>query len=397
MKNNYSRNLFAGNLEVNITEEEMRKIFGRYGHLVDVDIKRPPPGTGNAYAFIRYENLDMAHRAKIELSGQYIGKFQCKIGYGKLNPTSKVWVGGLGSWCSESLLWKEFDRFGAIKRIDYRKGEPWAHIYYEVLDAAQAAVQEMRGFPLGGPDKRLRIDFADLDVPTDEPGDDYGGRRSSSGYPPSRSGRYTYVDDWQGGSRRVERSSSRHRSLDYSPPPPMVRSELTNAQTIGDICRKTPKVWDGGLILKNSLFPTKLHLIEGDRRIADDLTSGDEGKNHLKITQRLRLDQSKLDDVTKRMNSMSSHAIFLGLSTSAAVELAGPEVQSRPLRNLISYLKQKEAAGVISLSDTRQQGVLYCFPPCQYSMDLLRREAPNLLEEGKEDFLVVVVVCGSHV
>ena len=339
----------------------------------------------------------MAHRAKIELSGQYIGKFQCKIGYGKLNPTSKVWVGGLGSWCSESLLWKEFDRFGAIKRIDYRKGEPWAHIYYDVLDAAQAAVQEMRGFPLGGPDKRLRIDFADLDVPTDEPGDDYGGRRSSSGYPPSRSGRYTYVDDWQGGSRRVERSSSRHRSFDYSPPPPMVRSELTNAQTIGDICRKTPKVWDGGLILKNSLFPTKLQLIEGDRRIADDLTSGDEGKNHLKITQRLRLDQSKLDDVTKRMNSMSSHAIFLGLSTSAAVELAGPEVQSRPLRNLISYLKQKEAAGVISLSDTRQQGVLYCFPPCQYSMDLLRREAPNLLEEGKEDFLVVVVVCGSHV
>jgi len=135
----------------------------------------------------------------------------------------------------------------------------------------------------------------------------------------------------------------------------MPRSELTNAQTIGDICRKTPKVWDGGLILKNSLFPTKLHLIEGDRRIADDLTSGDDGKNHLKITQRLRLDQSKLDDVTRRMNSASSHAIFLGLSTSATVEFAGPEVQSRPLRNLISYLKQKEAAGVISLSDTRCQ------------------------------------------
>jgi len=133
---------------VNITEEEMRKIFGRYGHLIDVDIKRPPPGTGNAYAFLRFENLDMAHRAKFELSGQYIGKFQCKIGYGKMNPTTKVWVGGLGSWCSESLLWKEFDRFGAIKRIDYRKGEPWAHIYYDVLDAAQAAVQEMRGFPL---------------------------------------------------------------------------------------------------------------------------------------------------------------------------------------------------------------------------------------------------------
>ena len=63
------RNLFVGNLELNITEEELRKIFGAHGTLVDIDIKRPLPGTGNAFAFVRYENLDMAHRAKQELSG----------------------------------------------------------------------------------------------------------------------------------------------------------------------------------------------------------------------------------------------------------------------------------------------------------------------------------------
>ena len=159
-----TRTLFTGNLELNITEEEIRRIFGRYGNLLDVDIKRPPPGTGNAYAFIRYENLDMSHRAKVELSGQYIGKFQCKIGYGKVHATTKVWVGGLGCWCSPSLLWKEFDRFGAIKEVEYREGDSQAHVQYENIDAAQAAVQEMRGHPLGGPDKRLRIDFADLDV-----------------------------------------------------------------------------------------------------------------------------------------------------------------------------------------------------------------------------------------
>merc|ERR1712037_799934 len=48
--------------------------------------------------------------------------------------------------------------------IEYRTGDTQAHVYYENIDAAQAAVQEMRGHPLGGPDKRLRIDFADLDV-----------------------------------------------------------------------------------------------------------------------------------------------------------------------------------------------------------------------------------------
>ena len=74
---------------------------------------------------------------------------------------------------------------------------------------------------------------------------------------------------------------------------------------------KTQKVWDGGLILKNSLFPTKLHIIEGDQHMADSLKD-ETGKPNLKITQRLRLDQSKLDDVTKRMTSTRSHAVFLG-------------------------------------------------------------------------------------
>ena len=30
------RTLFAGNLELNITDEEMKRIFGRYGELVSV-------------------------------------------------------------------------------------------------------------------------------------------------------------------------------------------------------------------------------------------------------------------------------------------------------------------------------------------------------------------------
>jgi len=59
-------------------------------------------------------------RAKTELSGQYIGKFQCKIGYGKVNATPKVWVGGLGAWCTQQLLEGEFDRFGAIQKIEVR-------------------------------------------------------------------------------------------------------------------------------------------------------------------------------------------------------------------------------------------------------------------------------------
>lgn len=397
-----TRTLFTGNLELNITEDEIRRIFGRYGNLLDIDIKRPPPGTGNAYAFIRYENLDMAHRAKVELSGQYIGKFQCKIGYGKVNATTKVWVGGLGSWCSRDLLWKEFDRFGAIKDIEYRSGDSQAHVSYENIDAAQAAVQEMRGHPLGGPDKRLRIDFADLDVvPTTRRDVDYdknggrsgGGRASTSRRDDYRRGNDDYEPrGGRSGGRRTPESGE-----DYSPNHHREKtySHLANVTSINDVGHKTPKVWDGGLILKNSLFPTKLHLVEGDRHIADALLD-ETGKPNLKITQRLRLDKAKLEDVTRRMTNTRAHAVFLGLANLNSIQHDNPDVQSRPLRNLISYLKQKEAAGVISMAaPDATQGVLYCFPPCPYSLDLLRREAPDLADEGKDDFLVVVVVCGN--
>lgn len=161
-----TRTLFAGNLEINISEEELRRIFGKYGVLEDIDIKRPAPGTGNAFAFITFQNLDMAHRSKVELSGQYIGKFQCKIGYGKVTPTTRIWVGGLGSWTSVTQLEREFDRFGVIKKIEYQKGDSHAYILFESIEAAQAAVKEMRGFALGGPDRRLRIDFSDTNPPT---------------------------------------------------------------------------------------------------------------------------------------------------------------------------------------------------------------------------------------
>lgn len=70
----------------------------------------------------------------------------------------------------------------------------------------------------------------------------------------------------------------------------------------------------------------------------------------------------------------------------------------RPLRNLVTYLKQKEAAGVISLlnKETEATGVLYAFPPCDFSSELLKRKCHNVTEEGlKEDHLVIVVVRGG--
>ncbi|XP_073974264.1 RNA-binding protein spenito [Rhodnius prolixus] len=443
-----TRTLFAGNLEVNISDEELRRIFGRYGIVEDIDIKRPLPGTGNAYAFVRYQNLDMAHRSKVELSGQYIGKFQCKIGYGKATPTTRIWVGGLGAWTSLSQLEREFDRFGAIKKIDYLKGDTQAYILYDSIDAATAAVKEMRGFPLGGPEHKLRVDFADVNpVPPMKPkplpgeeiggefrvrdaypypdphyeawneGDYYargfrgrGGAAGAAGWPGDRRGaaarpayRGNYSEEeW----RRPEEYDGRYKrpgSGEGSPGAGSVESDdaqnchLSSIRLLSDLAKKCTTVWSGALILKNSLFPTKCHLTDGDREIIDLLMKDEEGKPLLRITQRLRLDQPKLDDVSKRISSSTSHAIFLGLTGTTTIQ-TDTTVQTRPLRNLVSYLKQKEAAGVISLinKDTEITGVLYAFPPCSFSADLLKRTAHSLSPDTlKEDHLVIVVVRGG--
>lgn len=465
-----TRTLFAGNLEINISDEELKRIFGKYGIVEDIDIKRPPPGTGNAFAFVRYQNLDMAHRAKVELSGQYIGKFQCKIGYGKATPTTRIWIGGLGAWTSVTQLEREFDRFGAIKKIEYQKGDPCAYILYESIEAAQAAVKEMRGFPLGGPERKLRIDFSDVvpgapyrpkgpPPPYGEESEEYrripgeypvypeisyeesaipyapypprpyrgrGGFRGRGAYrgihhpyhidhrprppieenwdrPPadtdyeSRPGRS--ISREPGAVRSRSRSRGRRSPVDSDSDSSSRRTVLSSVRTLPEVARKCTTIWQGALILKSSLFPAKCHLTDGDADIVDGLMKDEDGKHHLRITQRLRLDQPKLDDVQKRISTSSSHAIFLGLAGSTSTlpsEESG--VQTRPLRNLVSYLKQKEAAGVISLlnKETEATGVLYAFPPCEFSSDLLKRTCHNLSEEGlKEDHLVIVVVRGG--
>ena len=92
------------------------------------------------------------------------------------------------------------------------------------------------------------------------------------------------------------------------------------------------------------------------------------------------------------------YCIFMCFISDVVPLPEGMECQSRPLKNLVSYLKQKDAAGVISLSNKSadQSGVLYAFPPCNFSLDLLKRVSRDLTDEGsKDDHLVVVVVKGG--
>lgn len=506
---NANRTLFVGNIDVDITEADIRSIFERYGVIEEIDIKRPQKqGIGNAYAFIKYYNVDMAHRAKVDMSGRYIGRYQCKIGYGKPTSTNCLWIGGLGPWVRADVLEQEFDRFGVINRIEWPHGKGYAYVLFDSVDAAQAANTAMRGAALGGPDHRIRVDYADeshmpshsksprqssvcddskkseriyQDFPDSRKHrDDYRDRpRSEREYNPSNDGRnpdnsemeryrkddYDRMNSVSSDRRRqtskydeertyrnypVVHSSkdyvpNREREIDrevsrYSPEvkrrrtvsPGSIRSRddrdrlsesehrdrkrtsstglsLANVETcnsVEELSKCLHVVWKGALVLKNSAFAARMHLVSGDVHLVDTLmrdTSSTE-MPVLKITQRLRLDLPKLEEVGKRVSTSGTngHAILLAMPGSPdAVEESNSSVQQRPLRNLISYLKQKEAAGVISLppnpgKDKDNIGVLHAFPPCTFGNEYLIKRAPKLTcDLSKDDHLVIIVVRGA--
>ena len=196
--------------------------------------------------------------------------------------------------------------------------------------------------------------------------------------------------------------------------PPML-----TAESLSDFAKNFPVTWRGNLLLKNTAFPCRMLLIGGDPTIAELLVKAkDDAVPVLKITQRLRLEQPRLDEVNKRIASAGpkGHCLLLALpgnipSNSSSPEGSTDAPQYCPLRSLVSYLTQKEAAGIVSLSEHESvdggssdqvsdsgnmTGVLYAFPPCNFAHDLLLKVAPNLgPEPSKEDHIVAVVMRGA--
>lgn len=467
-----TRTLFVGNLEHTITKEELMRIFDHYGSIDEIDVKRPPNGVP-AYAFIKYLELEAAASAKNQMFGRDIKGRPIKVGYGKTLPSPRLWVGGLGNWCSVDLLTREFDRFGALRLVTYIKGDRHAFVEFESIDAASAAHAEMRGFPLGGPDRKIKIDYAEIKRQNDDRNDrkdhenrndndrDYNRGGNNYNRFDNQSNYTTYRGRSNNGNRdrdfddRQDRRRSRSRSpINGDKNASKVRSSPTKPssppRTVNDNHSTTPKssndnsvkadsgenqtpsksvsqnesskpqenlvdiakrfvvAWKGAFALKNSAFPVRMHLIGGNPDVANFYlrgigTAAGPAIKILNITQRLRLDPPKLDEVSRRVQQSGAggHCMLLALPTGDDVELDGA-FQRRPLKSLVTYFKKKEAAGVIMLSSEgsegklEETGMLHAFPPCEFSQQQLLKAAPNAgVEPSKEDHLVIVVVKGT--
>uniref|UniRef100_A0A8C6DR20 SPOC domain-containing protein n=1 Tax=Moschus moschiferus TaxID=68415 RepID=A0A8C6DR20_MOSMO len=161
--------------------------------------------------------------------------------------------------------------------------------------------------------------------------------------------------------KKTRESERNHRTTEAEPKPlEEPKHETKKLKNLSEYAQTLQLGWNGLLVLKNSCFPTSMHILEGDQGVISSLlkdhTSGSK-LTQLKIAQRLRLDQPKLDEVTRRIKQGSPNGYAVLLATHGTASGPGsegmptvePGLQRRLLRNLVSYLKQKQAAGVISL------------------------------------------------
>lgn len=456
-----TRTLFVGNLELMISDDQLHLVFCRYGFVEDIDVKRSASGKGNAYAFVRYQNVDMAHKAKVELSGQYLGSLECKIGYGKPIPSSKIYVAGFSPRTTPVQLAQEFDLYGAIKEFEFFKGNLCAHILFITTDGAIAAVERTRGVAFGGPEYRLRVDFIyngvnsssssssfceDIASNAEELREfncqDKTYQCSSSGENPTEitcknqpenegSSEFSSIKSdclpWPHSFSDIDSHQSFTPSpvnydVDYEKEEAIQSAEpldfngtlsklelkcdsvdfeeneavqparsLDFVCSLTDLARKCVIVRKGSLVLKECKFPVKFHLTFGDSNV---LNSVMKNNGLLPITQRLKLEEFKLKTVPEHLDMTETYSVFLIMPCAySALDCHDTFYEIRTLHTLVSYFTKIRSVGVIPIKVSERFGIMYVFPPSEYSAYLLKKTSTNLSSESlKEDHLVILVI-----
>ncbi|KAJ8407113.1 hypothetical protein AAFF_G00287890 [Aldrovandia affinis] len=101
--------LFVGNLPTDLTEEDFRKLFAKYGEASEVFINRD-----RGFGFIRLETRTLAEIAKAELDGTVMRSRPIRVRFATHG--SALTVRNLSPVVSNELLEQAFSQFGPVER-----------------------------------------------------------------------------------------------------------------------------------------------------------------------------------------------------------------------------------------------------------------------------------------
>ncbi|ESN91188.1 hypothetical protein HELRODRAFT_182160 [Helobdella robusta] len=390
---NATRTLFIGNLDYEITAEELATIFGRYGIVEDIDIKRSTLQMhSSVYAFIRFVNLEMARRAKAEMSGQYIRKFQCRIGYGKHVPSNCLWVGGLGPQTTREDLDKCFGSFNPLK-VEWSPGRYYAYIIFGSLEQATSVLNTLQGHEIN-PGCFIRLDYSDENHITmlmssqnlAKSQDDKGNVSPAHIVNSTASSMPNAVN-----SSNLITIKAPNKVFDVIPQ--NLKIILSEVDNLKSLAKNLQVIWEGNLAAKLSTFPIKIHMQCGHVKLIDDLLKG---LTTLKFNKLLQIDSPTFPSVINFINSDDSECSLLFAVSSEETKPENSE-NIKPFKSLLAYLKKKQSVGVTLLPDNSSpdkiKGVIHWFAPELHTKDLIQVLCPKISEDSllKQEYLFAVL------
>ncbi|KAH9285043.1 Uncharacterized protein ECG_02667 [Echinococcus granulosus] len=187
---------------------------------------------------------------------------------------------------------------------------------------------------------------------------------------------------------------------------------------------KLQLVWRGCMSLKNERASVRMLYLAGNQDLirtclqlmtaVSDETGG--AAWALRIAQRMRLGNSQLEAVQWKLREPANYCMCLALaagspppppstntapttatiSQRAYMEDSYFAQQNMILQNVITYLQDKTAAGIISCPSSQENPfVMHIFPPCDFTTAQLRCLSPELqqtLTQSAIPFMLIVVV-----
>uniref|UniRef100_A0A0N4ZPH0 RRM domain-containing protein n=1 Tax=Parastrongyloides trichosuri TaxID=131310 RepID=A0A0N4ZPH0_PARTI len=402
-----TRTLFVGNMPADISENEIRKTFEQYGTIEDIDIKNPAD-TNAAYAFVLFQKLQSAIDALKNEHDKSIrpNSNKCKIGYGKSQPSSRLWIGGLGPWASVDQILKAFEKFGVVEVVDYKEGDDIAYIKFDSQSSAFEAFNTMKGYTFDRDDTHILVDYAKEDTnriklhsstkkdvkDTSVRHDRHRDRRSRdrsrsrSSSPSTHRTHSSTKKDFRkrghsissdSGSDVPSRKKAHTRSPIEIPKSPEVR-----LSSLEEMEKKLAATWIGKITIKKQEYMIKGFRIVGEEKLVQQVLRDELGVPHLlKVTQRLPL--KNRENLTDRF----LHQPLNRIAVMIAIEHPNTDY---PLYKLREYFHEKEAAGLVTVEETG--GMVYVVPPSEVSDDTLRHFAPGVtfVKPGTNCLMIVI-------
>ena len=144
-----TKTLFVGGLNRDVAESAVREMFGRFGEILDVDIKKSPAAAMAAaskaeieaakkqcYANVQFTDLTSVCRAIRECDGELFldGAARLKCGFARAVPKKCVWCSGIPETIIDKEIAYEFGRYGKVQDILVLRSKGQALIWFDQVN-----------------------------------------------------------------------------------------------------------------------------------------------------------------------------------------------------------------------------------------------------------------------